>query len=146
MQFEDDTDEQPATVARVMADFALALILILVMLVGTRSPLAAPADPRAAARAAILQPEGKRADLNLALTGTGKFLRLPSSGGNADEPIDGAALASQWMKSNALAPSTVVIHFPTNALASELHRAMVELQGGFGTNSVSLQTIPISSK
>jgi hypothetical protein len=39
-----------------------------------------------------------------------------------------------------------VIHFPTDALASDLHRALVELQGGFGTNFVSLQTIPISSK
>ena len=146
MRFDDDNDEQPATVARVMADFALALVLILVMLVGTRSPSAAPTDARAAARAATVQPEGKRADLNLALTGAGKFLRLPSSGRNADEPIDGAALASQWLKSNALAPDTVVVHFPTDALASDLHRALVELQGGFGTNSVSVQTIPISSK
>jgi hypothetical protein len=146
MRFDHDDDEQPATVARVMADFALALILILVMLVGTRSPLAGQTDPRAAARAATLQPEGKQPDLNLALTEAGKFLRLPSTGGNADKPIDGAALASEWMASNARPPGTVVIHFPPGTLASDLHRALLELQGGFGTNSVSLQTIPISSK
>jgi hypothetical protein len=146
MRFEDDSDEQPATVARVMADFALALILILVMLVGTRSPSGAQTDPRAASRAATLQPDGKQADLNLALTGTGKFLRLSSAGSNAAEPIDGATLANQWMKTNAVPPVTVVIEFPTNTLASDLHRALLELQAAFGTNSVSLQTIPISSK
>ena len=146
MRFDDDNDEQPATVARVMADFALALILILVMLVGTRSPAAAPHDRPADSRAVLRQPQGKRADLDLVLTGAGKFLRLPSTGGHSDQPIDAAALASQWMKSNALAPGTVVVQFPSNALASDLHRALLELQAGFATNSVRLQTIPISSK
>lgn len=142
MRFDDDHDEQPATVARVMADFALALILILVMLVGTRS--GAQADPRAASRAATRQPDGTKADLNLALTHTGKF--MPSAAGNAAEPVDGATIARQWMSSNTQAPAIVVVEFPTNALASTLHQALLELQFAFGTNSLNLQTIPDSPK
>ena len=145
MRFDDDHDEQPATVARVMADFALALVLILVMLVGTRSPSAAQTEPRAASRAATLQAEGKQAELNLTLTPDGKFLRLPSAG-NPVEPVDGAEIAHQWIRTNTQAPATVVVQFATNALASSLHRALLELQAGFGTNALNLQTIPNSPK
>ena len=145
MRFEDDTDEQPATVARVMADFALALILILVMLVGTRSHSTAQAEPRAASGAAAQQSDGKKAELSLELTETGKFLKLAVAE-VAAEPMDGAAIAHQWMKSNTQAPASVVVRFSTNALASDLHQALLELQAGFGTNAVNLLTIPKSTK
>jgi len=140
MRFEDNTDEEPVAVVRVMADFALCLTLILLMLVGTRSPSAAPpAEERAAARAATPQPGAKKADLIVALAEEGRFVTLPPA---ADaKPMDGTTLAQQWVTSHGVAPSSVVVQFPVKALAADLHRGLLNLQSAFGTN-VTIQTIP----
>ena len=125
-----------------MADFALALTLIVLMLVGTRSPSAPPVDERAVSRAATPQPGAKKADMTVALVEGGKFVTLPSTA--VAKPMDGTTLAQQWLSSHGVAPATVVVQFPTRALAADLHRGLLNLQSAFGTNVVTIQTIPAS--
>jgi hypothetical protein len=142
MRFEDE-EHEPVAVVRVMADFALALTLIVLMLVGTRSPSAPPADERTASRAATPQPGAKKADLTVALVEEGRFVTLPSAAAAA-KPMDGTTLAQQWLSSHDAAPATVVVQFPAKALAADMHRGLLNLQSAFGTNVVTIQTIPAS--
>lgn len=144
MRFDDHADEEPVAVVRVMADFALCLTVTILMLIGTRSPSAPTTDERAASRAATPQPGVKKADLTVALVEEGKFVTLPPA---ADaKPMEGTTLAQQWIKSHGVAPATVVVQFPTMALAADLHRGLLNLQSAFGTNIVTIQTIPASPK
>lgn len=140
----DEEEHEPVAVVRVMADFALALTLIVLMLVGSRSSSAPTADERAASRAATPQPGVKKADLTVALVEEGKFVTFQTSA--AAKPVDGTTLAQQWIKSHGVAPATVVVQFPTTALAADLHRGLLNLQSAFGTNAVSIQTLPASPK
>jgi hypothetical protein len=141
MRFEDEEPEV-VSVVRVMADFALALTLIVLMLVGTRSPSAPTAVERAASRAARPQPGAKKADLTVALVEEGKFVTLPPA--TDAKPVDGTTLAQQWVSAHGGAPASVVVQFPTKALAADLHRGLLNLQSAFGTNVVTIQTIPAS--
>jgi hypothetical protein len=143
MRFEDE-EHEPVAVVRVMADFALALTLIVLMLIGTRSPSAPPPEERTASRAATPQPGAKKADLSVALVGEGKFTMLPPAEGEV--PMDGAILVQRWMKSHSSTLGSVVIQFPSKALAADLHRGLLSLQTALGTNNVTIQTIPAASK
>jgi len=78
----------------------------------------------------------------VALVEEGKFLTLPPAA--AAKPMDGTTLARQWINSHGVAPATVVVQFQTKALASDLHRGLLNLQSAFGTNVVTIQTIPSS--
>lgn len=142
MRFDDHADEEPVAVVRVMADFALCLTLIVLMLVGTRSHSAPAAEQRSTSRAATPQPGAKKAELIVALMEEGKFVTLPPTA--AAKPVDGTTLARQWIDSHGVTPATIVVQFPTKALAADLHRGLLNLQSAFGTNVVSIQTIPAS--
>jgi len=139
MRFEDE-EHEPVAVVRVMADFALALTLIVLMLIGTRSPSAPKVEESVASRAATPQPGAKKADLSVALVGDGKFKILPLAEGEV--PMDGATLVERWIKSHGSVPASIVVQFPTTALAATLHRGLLSLQSALGTNIVSIQTIP----
>lgn len=136
MSFErfDHDDHEPAAVVRTLADLSLMLVLMFSMLIGSRST---PARlPAADAHAAVKQASGRSADVNITLVGDGKFRLLPASG----EPLTAGALASKLLVPGAKPVGVLVLQFPPNTLASQLHAALLNLQTAF-TNS-TLQTVP----
>lgn len=144
MRFDDHPDEEPVAVVRVMADFALCLTLIVLMLVGTRSPSAPTTDERSTSRAATPQSGTKKAELAVTLREGGKFLKLPIVQPDA-VPVDGPTLVQQWVKSHRTPPANVLVQFPARMFAADLHRGLLDLQSAFGTNPVSIQTYPIDT-
>lgn len=144
MRFDDHSDEEPVSVVRVMADFSLCLTLIVLMLVGTRSPSAPAAEERSTSRAATPQPGTTKVEMAVALRENGKFLELPILN-LAAVPADGFTIVQQWVKSHGAIPANVVVQFPPKVLAADLHRGLLNLQSAFGTNVVTIQTSPVDT-
>ena len=141
MRFEDEEDE-PVSVVRTLADWSMNLTLVVLMLIGTRSPTASSPADRSSSRAASQLPGAKKTDLTVVLLEDATFLTLPSA--PDAKPMDGTALARHWQNTHSNAPASVVVQFPTKALAADLHRGLLSLQSAFGTNEVAIQTIPAS--
>lgn len=140
MRFDDHADDEPVSVVRVMADFALCLTLIVLMLVGTRSPAVPAIEDRATSHAATPQPSATKAELVVGLADEGRFVLLPPESTTA--ATDAPTLVERWVKSHGAPPANVVVQFPEKTLAAELHRGLLALQSAFGTNVVTIQTIP----
>ena len=137
LAFEED-DHEPVAVVRTLSDFALALTLVVLMLVGTR----AVTDTKAAAesRAATAQAGGQHSELTLMMLGSGKF-RSPSTASGARE-LTAAELAQQWTTAHPDTGATIVLEFAPKTLATDLHRALLDLQNAFGTHLTHIDTIP----
>lgn len=132
-RFEHD-DHEPASVVRTLADLSLMLVLMFMMMVGQRATPATPltADTRAAAK----RPGGSNSDVNVALAGDGKFRLLPDGG----EPLTAEALATKLHAPGMKPMIAIVLQFPSDTLASQLHAALLNLQAAF-TNT-TIQTVP----
>jgi len=135
-RFEEE-DAEPVAVVRTLADFALALTLIVLMLVGTRS--AAESKQGAETRAARMQAGAPKAELTLRLVGE-QFAAMSSTGPTS--PASALALAQQWSHTHTNTPATIVLQFPSPTLATGLHRALLALQSAFGTNLARIDTVP----
>src|SRR5690242_16488305 len=128
-RFEDD-DQEPVAVVRTLSDFALALTLVVLMLIGTRS--AAENKLAANTRAATAQPGGTNSELSLLLIDSNKFAVLSDSG--EKRSASAASLAAPWKLAHPNSPAAIVLQFPPKTLATDLHHALLDLQSAFGTN------------
>src|SRR5688572_18947556 len=116
-RFEHD-DHEPASVVRTLADLSLMLVLMFMMMVGQRST---PGTPLAAdTRAAVKQAGSSTSDVNVALVGDGKFRLLP----DGNELLTANALATKLRVPGAKPTAAIVLQFPTNTFASQLHAAL----------------------
>lgn len=136
-RFEED-DHEPVAVVRTLSDFALALTLVVLMLIGTRS--AAENKSMANSHAATGRNGATRAELNLLLTNGGKFTVL--SEGSKKGDAGAASLAGEWILAHPKTSATIVLQFSPQTLATDLHRALLDLQTAFGTNLTRIDTIP----
>ena len=136
-RFEED-DHEPVAVVRTLSDFALALTLVVLMLIGTRS--AAENKSMADTHAATGRRAATNAELNLLLINSGRFAVL--SAGNEKGNVSAASLAQPWIAAHPNASATVVLQFPPQTLATDLHRALLDLQSAFGTNLARIETTP----
>jgi hypothetical protein len=136
-RFEED-DHEPVAVVRTLSDFALALTLVVLMLIGTRS--AAENKSMADTHAATSRSGATNAELNLLLINGGKFNVL--SEGREKGEASAASLAGPWISAHPNDSATIVLQFPSQTLATELHRALLDLQSAFGTNLGRIDTIP----
>ena len=132
----DDDDGEPVAVVRTLADFALALTLIVLMLIGTRS--AVGSKPDAEVRGATAGKGVASPELEVLLQADGTFVSTT----DAQAPIDATALANQWHETHPTTPATVVLQFTASTLATDLHRALLNLQSAFGTNLTRIVTLP----
>ena len=135
--FEEE-DQEPVAVVRTLSDFALALTLVVLMLIGTRS--AAGLRPAAEAHATAPKSGQSTPDLNLVLAPNGRFTVV--SGAGDDKALDAAALAKGWTERHPSQPVTIVLQFQSEVLATDLHRGLLDLQSAFGTNLVRIDTLP----
>ncbi len=132
-RFEHD-DHEPASVVRTLADVSLMLVLMFMMMVGQRTT---PATSLTAdTRASVKQVGDPNSDVNVALVGDGKFRLLPGGG----EPLTAEALAAKLHAPGLKPNAIIVLEFPSNMLASQLHAALLNLQTVF-TNT-TIQTVP----
>lgn len=134
----DEEDHEPVAVVRTLSDFAMALTLVVLMLVGTHS--AAAAKHRAQSHAATAQNTGRPAEVNLLLTDGGRFI-LPAAGAEKQQ-VTATSLAGQWSSAHPNDNATIVLHFAPNMLATDLHRALLELQVAFGAHLARVETVP----
>jgi hypothetical protein len=134
----DEDEAEPVAVVRTLSDFALALTLIVLMLVGSR---AAVSDKRAVdTRAAVNAAGASTAALKLRLLANGEF--GPGHLADSDVSSPATALAEKWTAAHPTESATIVLQFPPKTLATDLHRALLELQSAFGTNLSRLDTVP----
>jgi hypothetical protein len=136
-RFEEE-DQEPVAVVRTLADFALALTLVVLMLIGTRS--VAQNNHETQAHAGTLEPKGRNPSLNLLLISGGKFSLVPD--GASSGPSSAATLGQRWSSGHPDSPATILLEFRPNTLASDLHRALLDLQAAFGTNLARIDTAP----
>jgi hypothetical protein len=134
-RFEED-DGEPVAVVRTLADFALALTLVVLMLIGTRS--VAGSKPSSDVRAATARKGVAPPELQVLLQSNGSF----QSATGSKELFDATTLASQWHQSHGDAAATIVLQFPPPTLATDLHGALLRLQMAFGTNLTRIDTSP----
>ena len=132
----DDDDGEPVAVVRTLADFALALTLIVLMLIGTRS--AVGSKPDAEVRGATAGKGRCLTRVQVLLQADGTFVGTTG----AQASMDATALANQWHEPHPTTPATVVLQFSTGTLATDLHRALLNLQSAFGTNLTRIVTLP----
>jgi len=137
MPFEED-EQEPVAVVRTLSDFALALTLVVLMLIGTRTVTGS--KPSAEAHAATAQPGAAGPELTLLLLEGGKL--SVSSGGEQAKALSAAALAQQWIPAHPNAAATVVLEFPPKTLATDLHHALLDIETAFGTNLTRIETVP----
>jgi hypothetical protein len=134
----DEDDHEPVAVVRTLSDFALALTLVVLMLIGTRS---AAENKRMADTHALTPRSGAtNAELNLLLINGGKFKVLSEVREKGE--ASAAGLAGPWISAHPNDSATIVLQFPTRTLATELHRALLDLQSAFGTNLDRIDTTP----
>jgi hypothetical protein len=137
LHFEEE-DHEPVAVVRTLSDFALALTLIVLMLIGTRS--AAGNKTMAETRATAASVQGTTSELTLLLTQSGQLTVVGKGGGGAR--LSAASLAEQWRTSHPARRATIVLVFPQETLATALHHALLDLQTAFGTNVARIDTVP----
>lgn len=137
LPFEEE-DQEPVAVVRTLSDFALALTLIVLMLIGTRS--AADTQARGQSRAASLQSEGTTPDLDVAMGADGKF--LPASENSPGLGVSASEMAHAWRASHPGQAAIVVLRFPPKTLATDLHQALLAVQTALATNLVRIDTVP----
>src|SRR3954469_10770847 len=118
-RFEEE-DQEPVAVVRTLSDFALALTLVVLMLIGTRS--AAESQQAAAVRAANGGAGRIKAELTLCLLEGGQF-RVPSDSGTTNG-FTATAVAQPWISKHPETPATIVLQFPPKTLATDLHGAL----------------------
>lgn len=135
-RFEEE-EAEPVAVVRTLSDFALALTLVVLMLIGTRS--ATDTNAAANTHAASAQPGAKPAELTLQLTPGGKFTSNQSGGTNE---TSAGSVAARWVEAHPNVPATILVQFAPTTLAGNLHRGLLELQTAFGTNLVRIDTVP----
>ena len=133
MTLLEEENPEPVAVVRTLADFALALTLIGLMLVGTRAPVA---------QSSAATPTARQPELVVTLTDAGLF--LPQTPSHGSVPVDAPTLARQWTPSSGGEPARLVVQFQARTLATDLHRALLELQTAFGTNLTTILTCPAS--
>ncbi len=134
----DEEDQEPVAVVRTLSDFALALTLVVLMLIGTRS--VADHKQLAQSRAANAQSTGTPPELNLLLAGDGHLQLLTESG--KQPPTDAKSVAGLWTTAHPNTTANIVLQFPPKTLATELHRTLLDLQAAFGTNLARIDTVP----
>jgi hypothetical protein len=137
LHFEED-EHEPVAVVRTLSDFALALTLVVLMLIGTRT--AAGNKTAAAMRAATTQPNTDHSELTVLLEPRGHF--TVRSGSTPKQDLTAPALAQQWISTHGNSDATIVLEFPPKTLATDLHRALLELQSAFPTNLARIETLP----
>jgi hypothetical protein len=134
--FEEE-DQEPVAVVRTLSDFALALTLVVLMLIGTRSA----AEMKRAAETRAASGQGGKAAPELTLLLVSNKFNLLSDRGEAGQ-LSAAEVAAPWVAAHSNSTATVVLQFPQQTLAKDLHAALLELQAAFGTNLARIETIP----
>ena len=135
--FEED-EQEPVAVVRTLSDFALALTLVVLMLIGTRAVNGTKAT--ADTHAATQQAGSSSPDLTVLLADDGNL--TVRSGSASTRETSAPVLAQEWIKAHPGNAATVVIEFPPKTLATDLHRALLDLQAAFGTNLSRIETVP----
>ena len=137
-RFEEE-EHEPVAVVRTLSDFALALTLVVLMLIGTRS--AAGSKRTAESRAVAAQAGKTKAELSLVLVDRNKFTVQTDAAGEGE--VSAGAAAERWIRAHPNAPATIVVLFPQKTLATDLHGALLDLQAAFGTNLGRIDTVPL---
>lgn len=136
-RFEEE--HEPVAVVRTLSDFALALTLVVLMLIGTHS--VAGSKRAAESRAVAAQAGNTKAELTLVLVDRNKFTVQSNAAGEGEVSAVGAA--ERWSRVHPNAPATIVLQFPPKTLATDLHGALLDLQAAFGTNLGRIDTVPL---
>jgi Na+-translocating ferredoxin:NAD+ oxidoreductase RnfG subunit len=135
----EEEEQEPVAVVRTLSDFALALTLVVLMLIGSRS--VAGNRPAAKAQAAESQSGSQTVDLNLLLLDRARFKDLDEKRQRQQARTAGS-LAQAWAKARPGRAAAVVVQFPRETLATDLHEGLLELQTAFGTNLARIETLP----
>jgi hypothetical protein len=137
-RFEEE-EHEPVAVVRTLSDFALALTLVVLMLIGTRS---VAGGKRAAESRAVSAEAGKtNAEVSLVLVDRNKFTVQTDAAGEGG--MSAVAVAERWIRVHPNAPATIVLQFQQKTLATDLHGALLDLQAAFGTNLGRIDTVPL---
>ena len=136
-RFEEE-EHEPVAVVRTLSDFALALTLVVLMLIGTRF---VAGGKRAAESRAVSAEAGKtNGEVSLVLVDRNKFTVQTDAGGEGG--ISAMAVAERWIRVHPNAPlqSPPV---PAEDARDRFACALLDLQAAFGTNLGRIDTIPL---
>lgn len=142
MKHDEHADEEAVAVVRVMADFAMCLALILLMLVGTRR--ANPTDEPRPGQAKATSPQpGRKSFLEQIVIDENARFTVKASRSTPAPPMDGKLLGEKIRSRGATNGASILVWFATNALASSLHQGLRDLQAGLG-DGITIETAPLN--